>query len=402
MAAAEQGASSHRSSDEAIAASPISVAPGTVSLADHALMSLALALGARNRGRAWPNPSVGAIVVRETGEGPVTLARGITSPGGRPHAERIALDAAGEGARGATLYVSLEPCSHHGRTPPCADSIINSGITRVVTALEDPDPRVAGSGHARLAAAGIRLDTGLQAEAARRAHRGHIMRVTQGRPAVTVKLAMTADGFAAGPPGAPRLKITGATMDAQVHLMRAHADAIMAGAGTVLADDPRLDVRLPGMADRSPVRIVVDTHLRLAGRALRILETVRTAPVWVLAGETADAAAERKLVAAGAEVMRVPLASDGRVDLAQALTMLAARGLTHILCEGGPVLAEALAQRGLVDEVVRLTGTHTLGAGQHGIPAFGPAIGAYLAGEWTCYDSAQHGMDVLERFERRA
>jgi diaminohydroxyphosphoribosylaminopyrimidine deaminase / 5-amino-6-(5-phosphoribosylamino)uracil reductase len=369
---------------------------------DNVLMANTIALGARNLGRAWPNPSVGAILVRETSDGPVILSRGITSAGGRPHAERVAFAAAGEAARGSTLYVSLEPCSHYGRTPPCVDAIIEAGVTRVVAALEDPDPRVAGSGYARLREAGIMLETSVMAAEAYRGHRGHITRVTKARPAVTIKIAMTADGYAAGPSGAPRLKITGPAMDAQMHLMRAHFDAIMVGVGTVIADDPRLDVRLPGLADRSPLRIVIDSNLKLAGHPLRMLETVKVTPVWIIAGEQADPDAERKLVEAGAQVLRVAVSANGKVDLGAALAALATHGLTHVLCEGGPALAEALAQHDLVDEVMRITGISALIDGQQGYPAFGPALGAYLAGDWICYERAKYGSDMLERFERRA
>ena len=164
-------------------------------------------------------------------------------------------------ARGATLYVSLEPCAHHGRTPPCVDAIIPAGIARVVTALEDPDPRVSGRGHARLRAAGITVTTGVLADEARRSHRGHIRRIRDGRPATTLKLARTADGFASRLDG-PRLMITGEALNARVHLMRAHADAILVGVGTVLADDPLLTVRLPGLEERSPVRVILDSRLR--------------------------------------------------------------------------------------------------------------------------------------------
>lgn len=366
---------------------------------DAALMRGALDLGLRHLGRAWPNPSVGAILVREEKDGPVVLARGITMPGGRPHAERVALDRAGETARGATLYVSLEPCSHHGRTPPCADAIVAAGLARVVTAIEDPDARVAGQGHARLRAAGIAVTSGVLAEEAVRAHRGHLTRVTQGRPAVIVKLAMTPDGYAAAPIGSPRLRITGPAMDARTHLLRSHADGVMIGVGTLMADDPRLDVRLPGMADRTPVRIVLDTHLRAASQSWRLLADAKTHPVWFLAGEGASAEAEAALRTTGAEVMRVPAAPDGRIDLAVALAALAGRGLTQILCEGGPVLAEALAAAGLVDEIVRLTGgegTKPVAGARHG---FGPTLAASLD-RWTCISDETAGLDRLERFER--
>src|SRR3712207_4419253 len=192
---------------------------------------MALAIGARPLGLTWPNPSVGAVVVDESGPEPVIVAQGVTQPGGRPHAERVALESAGARARGATLYVSLEPCSHHGRTPPCIDAIRAFGISRVVTALEDPDPRVRGRGHAMLRDAGLSVTTGLLAGEAIRAHRGHILRITKGRPAVTLKLARTADGYAARRSGA-RLMISGEISNGRTHLIRAHHDAIMIGIGT--------------------------------------------------------------------------------------------------------------------------------------------------------------------------
>src|SRR3954451_6954122 len=225
-------------------------APASAAFAEDAdFLSAAWALGGRALGRAPPNPAVGAVVVRDG----VIVGRGWTRDGGRPHAETEALDDAGQAARGATLYVGLEPRSHYGKTPPCADAIIAAGIARVVSALEDPDPRVAGRGHARLRAAGIEVATGIGAEEARRANLGHILRVTQGRPMVTLKLAETADGFAASANAHdPRLMITGQAANNRVQMMRALHDAIMIGAGTALGDDPLLTVRLPGLDKRSP------------------------------------------------------------------------------------------------------------------------------------------------------
>src|SRR5262245_63336984 len=213
---------------------------------DARFMALALGLGRRGLGNAWPNPAVGAVVVRRGGSGPEIVGRGWTQAGGRPHAETEALRRAGSAARGATLYVTLEPCSHHGKTAPCADAIIAAGIARVVSALEDPDPKVAGEGHARLRAAGITTVTGLGAEVARRAHAGHIRRITDGRPHVTLKLAVSAD-LKAGLAGRRPAPITGEEARARVHRLRAMNDAILVGIGSVLADDPVLTCRLPGM-----------------------------------------------------------------------------------------------------------------------------------------------------------
>jgi diaminohydroxyphosphoribosylaminopyrimidine deaminase/5-amino-6-(5-phosphoribosylamino)uracil reductase len=330
--------------------------------ADERWMHLALAVGARHLGHTWPNPSVGAVVVDERGGAPIVLASGVTQPGGRPHAERVALAAAGEAARGATLYVTLEPCSHHGRTPPCVDAVIASGIARVVVALTDPDPRVSGRGARLLREHGIAVETGiLEAEAAR-THRGHVKRVTRGLPALTLKLARTRDGFAAAT--GPRLMITGEIAGGRVHLMRLHADAIMVGSGTAAADDPRLDVRLPGLHGRSPVRVVIDSALALSP-ASRLVATARAIPTWVIATEAAPVPPERVLMEAGVEVMRVSADARGRVDVEEALRLLAARGITRVFCEGGPRLADALAAADLVDEAVILTGPASLGA--HGL-----------------------------------
>ena len=222
-------------------------------------MALALALGRRGLGRTWPNPAVGAVVVRDDGAGPVIVGRGWTQPGGRPHAEIEALARAGEAARGATLYVTLEPCSHHGKTPPCADAIIKAGIKRVVSAIADPNPQVAGAGHWRLAENGVTVEVGLGADEARRDHAGHIRRMTDGRPHTILKLAVSADGKA-GLSGRRPVQITGSAVRNEVHRMRATSDAVLTGIGTALSDDPLLTCRLPGMTDRSPVRVVLDSN----------------------------------------------------------------------------------------------------------------------------------------------
>ncbi len=210
---------------------------------DARFMALALALWRRGLGRTWPNPAVGAVIVKDG----VIVGRGWTQPGGRPHAEVEALRRAADAARGATLYVTLEPCSHFGKSPPCADAAIAAGIARVVSAIEDPNPKVAGEGHARLRAAGIAVEIGIGAREAAHDHAGHIRRVRDGRPQVTLKLAISADGKV-GAAGRRPVAITGAEARDRVHLLRAQSDAIMVGIGTVLADDPMLTCRLPGMA----------------------------------------------------------------------------------------------------------------------------------------------------------
>src|SRR5262245_21054 len=323
-------------------------------------MALALALGRRGLGRTWPNPSVGAVVVHETADGPVVVGRGWTQPVGRPHAEPEPLARAGAAAKGATLYVTLEPCSHHGRTPPCADAVVASGIARVVSALEDPNPAVQGEGHARLRARGIAVEVGTGAETARDDHAGHIRRVNDGRPHVTLKLAISADGKS-GLVGRRPVPITGAPATARVHRLRGMSDAIMVGIGTALADDPSLTCRLPGMSADSPVRVVLDSGLRLP-LAAKLVESAHETPVWVIAGEAAPAAREHALRARGVEVMRVA-SPDGRLDLAAAMKELAERGVTRLMVEGGPILAAALVASDLIDEAVLFRSPHLLGGG---------------------------------------
>jgi diaminohydroxyphosphoribosylaminopyrimidine deaminase/5-amino-6-(5-phosphoribosylamino)uracil reductase len=328
--------------------------------ADQRFMQLALAVGRRGLGRTWPNPAVGAVVVRDG----VIVGRGWTRPGGRPHAEPEALKRAGEAARGATLYVTLEPCSHFGKSPPCADAIIASGISRVVAAIEDPNPEVAGQGHAKLRAAGITVDIGLCAAEAARDHAGHFRRIRDRRPHVVLKLAVSADDKI-GAAGHKPVAITGEAARNRVHLLRAQSDAILVGIGTVLADDPLLTCRLPGMEARSPVRVVLDRALRILGTS-RLVHSARQTPLWLITSETAEAAAAMKLGAAGAQVIRVA-ATGARLDLKAVLRALADKGITRLMVEGGARVASAFVSAGLADEIWLLRGPETIGAG--GLPA---------------------------------
>lgn len=334
-------------------------APDDTQVSDARFMDLALALGRRGLGNTWPNPAVGAVLVRDDGNGRNRIVgRGWTQPGGRPHAEVDALRRAGEAARGATLYVTLEPCSHHGRSPPCADAVIAAGVTRVVSAIEDPNPLVAGQGHTRLRAAGVAVEVGLRAAEARAAHAGHIRKLLDGRPEVTLKLALSADGKVALPGRRP-VAITGAAANARVHLMRAMHDAIFVGIGTALADDPLLTCRLPGLAHRSPVRVVLDADLRLP-KTSRLVKTACETPLWIFAAHDASAEAETTLRDAGAEVLRVGRAEAG-LDLGAVTKALAERGITRLLVEGGPTVAAALVKADLVDAAVLIHGERTIG-----------------------------------------
>jgi diaminohydroxyphosphoribosylaminopyrimidine deaminase/5-amino-6-(5-phosphoribosylamino)uracil reductase len=326
--------------------------------ADQRFMQLALTLGRRGQGRTWPNPAVGAVVVKDG----VIVGRGWTQPGGRPHAEPEALKQAGEAARGATLYVTLEPCSHVGKSPPCADAIIAAGIARVVSAIEDPNPEVAGQGHAKLRAAGITVDVGLGAMEAARDHAGHFRRIRDKRPHVILKLAVSSDDKI-GAAGRKPLAITGEAAKARVHLLRAQCDAILVGIGTVQADDPLLTCRLPGMEARSPVRVVLDRSLRISGTS-RLVHSARETPLWVMTSNLAEAPAAKKLGAAGAQVIRVAttLAPPPGLDLPAVLQALAEKGITRLLVEGGARVASSFVAAGLVDEVWLLRGPDPVGA----------------------------------------
>jgi diaminohydroxyphosphoribosylaminopyrimidine deaminase / 5-amino-6-(5-phosphoribosylamino)uracil reductase len=331
--------------------------------ADQRFMQLALTLGRRGLGRTWPNPSVGAVVVKDG----IIVGRGWTQPSGRPHAEPEALKRAGEAARGATLYATLEPCSHFGKSPPCVDAIIAAGIARVVSAIEDPNPEVGGQGHAKLRAAGIKVDIGLGAVEAAHDHAGHFRRIREKRPHVILKLAVSSDDRI-GAPGRKPVAITGEAAKARMHLLRAQCDAILVGIGTVLADDPLLTCRLPGMEARSPVRVVLDRALRIRGTS-KLVHSARETPLWVMTSSLSEAPAAMKLGAAGAQVIRVATTTTPPpgLDLKAVLHALAERGITRLLVEGGARVASSFVAANLVDEVWLLRGANPVGA--DGVPA---------------------------------
>jgi diaminohydroxyphosphoribosylaminopyrimidine deaminase/5-amino-6-(5-phosphoribosylamino)uracil reductase len=358
---------------------------------DERFMRLALALGRRNLGHTWPNPSVGAVIVKDG----VVIARGWTQEGGRPHAEVEALRRAKKATQGATMYVSLEPCSHQGKTPPCADAIIRAGIARVVSAMEDPNPEVAGQGHERLRARGIVVEVGLGAEEAQRIHVGHIMRVTKGRPHVTVKLAISADGKA-GLAGRRPAVISGEAARERVFQIRAANDAILVGIGTILSDDPQLTCRLPGMFERSPVRVVLDEDLRVP-LATSVVATVRETPTWVFASHRASTMAEEILQQKGCKVFRVGEV-DGRLDLNQILKALADQGITRCLVEGGPTVASSFVAANLVDEAILVRGEKAIGDTGIG-PLEGMPLEA-MTGRLTLRGSEKLATDTIEKFVR--
>jgi diaminohydroxyphosphoribosylaminopyrimidine deaminase / 5-amino-6-(5-phosphoribosylamino)uracil reductase len=314
---------------------------------DHRFMGMALDLARRGLGNVWPNPAVGCVVVRD---GRHVVGRGWTQPGGRPHAETEALKRAGGLALGATAYVTLEPCSIYGHTPPCTMALLHAGVRRVVAAAVDPDPRVDGRGIEQLRQAGVRVDFGLRRAEAEALNAGFFKRLRVGLPLVTLKLATSLDGRIATRTGASRW-ITGPAARARGHHLRATHDAIMIGSGTALADDPELTCRLPGMADRSPVRVVLDGRLRLSAEA-KLVRTATAAPTWLVTAADIPEQRRAPLERAGVTLIEVPTASGGGLSLPEALGALARRGITRLLVEGGGTLAAALLRARLVDRVV--------------------------------------------------
>ena len=347
-------------------------------------MGLALGLARRGLGRTAPNPSVGCVLVKDG----VIVGWGWTQPGGRPHAEIEALARAGDRASGATAYVTLEPCAHWGKTGPCCDALIAAGVRRVVAALRDPDPRVAGGGFARIEAAGVPVEVGLMAEEARALNAGFLSRIERGRPWITLKLATSLDGRIATATGASRW-ITGPEARAHAHLLRARNDAILVGAGTALADDPMLTCRLPGMADRSPIRVVLDRRLRVPLDSA-LVKSARDVPLWIV---TAGAGAAHE--AAGATLIRP---SD--LEPAGVAAELGARGVTRLLIEGGGAVAASFLRAGLVDELIWMRAPILIGG--DGVPALA-SLGITDPNDsepWVLRKSAMLGRDRLESWGR--
>ena len=333
---------------------------------DAHFMGAALSLAQRGLGNVWPNPTVGCVLVKD-GE---VVGRGWTQPGGRPHGEAEALARAGARAKGATAYVSLEPCSHHGKTPPCADALIAAGVARVVVPIEDPDPRVSGRGLARLREAGIAVETGLCAAEARDINAGFLTRIAQGRPLVTLKLAATLDGRIATAKGESQW-ITGEAARHRAHLLRATHDAVMVGIGTVTADNPQLTCRLPGLEARSPVRIVVDGSLRVPLTAKLIAEA-KQIPTWIIHRHGAEAIRLQTLRDCGVELIEVPVSDTVEMDLSIAFAELGKRGLTRVLVEGGANLAGELLEENLVDRLAWFHAPMLIGGdGLPAVQAFG-------------------------------
>ncbi len=325
-----------------------------MTMRDEDYMAQALVMARRGLGTTWPNPSVGCVIVGENGE---IVGRGVTAPGGRPHAEAIALAQAGERARGSTVYVTLEPCAHEGRGEACTDALIGAHPKRVVAAIRDPDPRTAGKGIERMQEAGIEVTENVLPEAAAEMIRGHILRVGEHRPEVILKLAVGSDGRIPEGNGSP-VWVTGEAARAHAHLQRARCDAILVGRGTVTTDDPSLTCRLPGMECRSPVRVVLDRRLRTPKEAQLFEDEM--VPVWFVCSDEPQVN-ESALQERGAEIIRVNCDEEGFPCVREALQGLALAGITRVLVEGGPAVAKSFLDAGLVDEAIIYQGAEEVG-----------------------------------------
>ena len=358
-------------------------------------MRAALALARRGVGNTWPNPSVGCVVVKN---GHV-VGRAVTAPGGRPHAEPAALDLAGEAARGATVYVTLEPCCHWGRTPPCTDALVSAGVARVVIATRDPDPRVDGAGIAKLRAAGIEVEEGVLLDEADEVAAGFRTRVLQGRPLVTLKLASTLDGRIATRSGESRW-ITGETARRAAHALRGRHDAVMVGVGTVMADDPELTCRIADYRPNPVVRIVADSHLRTPLTATLAATASRT-PTWMLIREGTDPERRRAFADLGVMLIEVAGAEMG-IEPKQALAALGSAGLTRLLVEGGAQLAASLLRADLVDRIAWFHAPAVMGADAW------PAVQAFgidkleAMPRFTRFAETTLGDDMLIEFARKS
>lgn len=365
----------------------------TITDLDRRFMAACIRLSRRHLGRTGTNPSVGTLIVADEGQGPVIVGRGITAIGGRPHAETAALAEAGERARGATAYVTLEPCAHHGRTPPCANALVSAGVARVVAAATDPDERVSGRGYAILRAGGIEVEPGVLADEARSVLSSYLIRSEKKRCEVTLKLAVSADGMI-GRAAAGQVPITGDVARAQSHMMRAEHDAILVGIGTALDDDPELTCRLPGLGHRSPMRVVLDRHARLPV-ASRLVQSISEAPLAVATVDPGSLSAQ-VLEGAGARLIACE-EHEGRIALPELLDDLAALGASSLLVEGGAAVASAFLDEGLADRIVLFESDVVVGANGIAAPFTRATLPAsYVpSGEWV------FGADRCHEFTRR-
>jgi diaminohydroxyphosphoribosylaminopyrimidine deaminase/5-amino-6-(5-phosphoribosylamino)uracil reductase len=366
---------------------------------DRRLMAASLRLGRRNLGQTGTNPAVGCVIVQPNTPAPIVVGRGWTALGGRPHAEKEALAAAGKAAKGATAYVTLEPCAHDGAVPACAQALIDAGVARVVTAMEDPDPRTAGKGHARLHDAGVAVTTGVLEAEAMEAHSAHLARIQKGRPHVTLKLAVSADGMIGKRVG-ERMLISGLPAFETVQAMRTTFDVVMIGIGTVMTDDPNLTVRLPGLDKLSPTRLILDTHARIPVES-RLVRSAKETPLIVMAGPAAPGERRAVLADAGVTVIEVPAGGD-RLDLAAVMATLSERGFTRVFAEGGAEVAASLVAADLVDEAILFRADVVVGP--DGVRALaGTALSAIeRSPRYRLAETATFGEDTMRRYVRAA
>ncbi len=367
---------------------------------DAHFMQAALSLGARNLGQTWPNPAVGAILVKDHR----IIAEGSTGRGGRPHAETVAIEAAGASAKGATLYVTLEPCAHHGKTPPCTDAIIKTGIAKVVVACRDPHPQH-GGGIQKLKASGIEVIENICAREARELNRGFFSVVEKKRPYVALKIATSADSKIACHAAARQREggwITSESARNHGHLLRSQYDAILTGIGTVLADDPLLTCRLPGLEDRSPVRVVLDSNLRLPPDS-QLAKTAKDVPVWILSSRRRPGSTPTNMEALGVKLFYPTpgtdvdpgLRRDDSINVSAALTHLTEQGITRLLVEGGQKITTAFLDSGLVDRVYWFKAPTVIG--NEGLPALCGGISLPQAlSRFTHEETKNLGPDTLE------
>jgi diaminohydroxyphosphoribosylaminopyrimidine deaminase/5-amino-6-(5-phosphoribosylamino)uracil reductase len=356
-------------------------------------MRHALRLAERGLGRVAPNPSVGCVIVTEDER---VIGRGRTADGGRPHAETVALQQAGNHARGATAYVTLEPCAHHGQTPPCADALIEAGLRRVVVAVEDPDPRVGGRGLARLREAGIEVVTGVLAKDAARVNAGFFLKIRQNRPLVTLKIAQSLDGRTATAAGDSKW-ITGDASRTFGHLLRARHDAILIGIETALADDPELSCRIAGLQFQSPLRVVLDTRLRLGERS-KLARSADRIPTRVYTSVQSKSV----LAASGMDIVQVSRDARGRPDVGAVLNDLAGRGITRLLVEGGASVHASFLDRGYADRLEVFRSPMILGGAGHASIDALAALSLDEAPKFDCIARTEIGPDLLETYEARA
>lgn len=360
------------------------------------MMRAALALARRSLGRTWPNPAVGCVIARDG----VIVGRGRTQDGGRPHAEVDALNQAGEASRGATVYVTLEPCSHFGKSPPCADALVRAGVAKVVSAIEDPNPSVDGRGHARLKEAGIAVEVGDGAKEAAEINAGFLRRVRDGRPLFHLKLATSLDGRIATASGESKW-ITGAAARADGQRLRATHEAILVGANTVAADDPELTCRLPGLDRYSPIRIVLDSRARLSPGS-KLALTANKTPVWLLCTQDAPAEAREALQTKGVEVIAIASDEQGRADIRAVAAELGKRQLNRVLVEGGGEIAAAFLKAGLVDRISSYQAGLLMGADSRSAVAPLGLEKLDFAPRFALVSSRIVGGDVLETWHRAA